>query len=158
MMKGKKTSEESKVEMRQIVMPHHSNPRNTIFGGVVMSWIDTTAAMVAQRHSNTSVVTAHINSISFKAPIKVGDHVLIQAKINYSATSSMAIGVKVTAENPLTGECRHTTSAYLTFVALDDVGRPTPVPQLKIVSKEDKRRFEEARRRVDLQKALRPGA
>lgn len=78
-----KKPSDSHVEIRQLVMPHHTNPKNTIFGGVVMSWIDSAAAMVAERHTQQNVVTVHINDISFKAPLLVGDHCLIKASVNY---------------------------------------------------------------------------
>jgi len=143
-----KTVAECQVEMRELVMPHHTNPQNTIFGGVVMSWVDMAAAMCAQRHTNKTCVTVHIDDISFLAPIRVGEHAVILASINYVGKTSVLVGVKVMAENPRTGESRHTTTAYLTFVALDDIGRPTQVPELELISDEDKRRFEEGKKRV----------
>ena len=129
-------------------MPNHTNPRNSIFGGVVMSWIDMAAAMCAERHSEKNCVTVHIYDISFKAPIRIGDHVCINAQVNYVGKSSMVIGCKVIAENPLTRDVRHTTSAYLTFVALNDIGRPTEVPGLEIITEEEKRRNLEALERL----------
>lgn len=149
---GAKTVTESAVEMRYIVMPNHTNPQNSIFGGVVMSWIDIAAAMVAERHSNRPVVTVHIGDISFKAPIKIGDHVLIKASLNYTGKSSMLVGVKVVAENPFTGISRHTTTAYLAFVALDDIGRPIQVRGLIPESDEEKRRFEAGKKRIEAMK------
>ena len=121
-MKASKTPSDSAVEMREMVMPHHTNPQNTVFGGTVMSWMDIAAAMVAARHANRPVVTVHISDIDFIAPVKMGHHVHIQASLNYVGKSSMIVGVKVTSENPMTGERRKTTKAYLTFVALDDLG------------------------------------
>lgn len=147
-----KTVANSAVEMRQLVMPNHTNPQNSIFGGVVMSWIDMAAAMVAERHSGRPVVTVHIDDISFKAPIKIGDHVLIKASLNYVGKTSMLIGVKVLAENPFTGITRHTTTAYLVFVALDDIGRPLQVNPVIPESEEEKRRFEEGRDRIESMK------
>ncbi|PIP92481.1 MAG: acyl-CoA thioesterase [Bdellovibrio sp. CG12_big_fil_rev_8_21_14_0_65_39_13] len=139
-----KTPEESEVVMNMLVMPNDANPNGTIFGGVVMSWVDMCAAMVAQRHSGKNAVTVHIDDISFLAPIKIGDHVKIMGRVNYTGKSSMVIGVKVLSHNPKTGEERHTTTAYLTFVALDDIGRPTGVIPIKLVTEEDKRRHEES--------------
>lgn len=147
----KKVSE-SAVEMRNLVMPNDTNPQNSIFGGVVMSWIDMAAAMVAERHSNRPVVTVHVDGISFKAPIKIGDHVLIKASLNYVGKSSMLVGVKVLAENPFTGISRHTTTAYLVFVALDDIGRPIQVRELILETVDEKRRFEEGKQRIDAMK------
>lgn len=147
----KKVSE-SAVEMRNLVMPNDTNPQNSIFGGVVMSWIDMAAAMVAERHSNRPVVTVHVDGISFKAPIKIGDHVLIKASLSYVGKSSMLVGVKVLAENPFTGITRHTTTAYLVFVALDDIGRPIQVREVIPETVDEKRRFEEGKQRIDAMK------
>lgn len=144
-----KTVQESAVEMRQLVMPNHTNPQNSIFGGVVMSWIDMAAAMVAERHSNRPVVTVHVDDMSFKAPIKIGDHVLIKASLNFVGKSSMLVGVKVVAENPFTGITRHTTTAYLAFVALDDIGRPIQIRGLIPESEDEIRRFEEGKNRIE---------
>ena len=135
-------------------MPHHTNPQNTVFGGTVMSWIDIAAAMVAARHCGRPVVTAHISDIDFIAPIKMGYHVLIQASLNYVGRSSMIVGVKVTSENPYTGESRTTTKAYLTFVALDDLSRPVEVPELKVETEDEIRRFENAKKRVAMKKSV----
>ena len=149
-----KTPTESSIEMREMVMPHHTNPQNTVFGGTVMSWIDIAAAMVAARHCGRPVVTAHISDIDFIAPIKMGYHVLIQASLNYVGRSSMIVGVKVTSENPYTGESRTTTKAYLTFVALDDLSRPIEVPELKVETEDEIRRFENAKKRVAMKKSV----
>lgn len=154
-MKSSKSPSESSVEMREMVMPHHTNPQNTVFGGTVMSWIDIAAAMVAARHCGRPVVTAHIDDIDFIAPIKVGYHVLIQASLNYVGKTSMIVGVKVTSENPYTGESRTTTKAYLTFVALDDLGKPVIVPTLDPKTDDEKRRFENAKKRVAMKKSVR---
>ena len=155
MTKSPKTPSESAVEMREMVMPNHTNPQNTVFGGTVMSWIDIAAAMVAARHCGKPVVTAHIDDIDFIAPIKVGYHVLIQASLNYVGKTSMIVGVKVTSENPYTGEVRTTTKAYLTFVALDDLGKPIEVPSLKVETEDEIRRYENAKKRVQMKKDVR---
>lgn len=154
-MKTAKTPSESSIEMRELVMPNHTNPQNTVFGGTVMSWIDIAAAMVAARHCGRPVVTAHIDDIDFIAPIKMGYHVLIQASLNYVGRTSMIVGVKVTSENPYTGESRTTTKAYLTFVALDDLGRPVEVPPLTPETDDEHRRFENAKKRVQMKKDIR---
>ena len=155
MNKKQKSPSESLVEMREMVMPHHTNPQNTIFGGTVMGWIDIAAAMVAARHCSRPVVTAHIDDIDFIAPIKVGYHVLIQASLNYVGRTSMVVGVKVTSENPYSGESRITTKAYLTFVALDDLGRPVEVPELVVRTEDEVRRYENAKKRIQLKKEVR---
>ena len=154
MKKNSKSPSESSVEMREMVMPNNTNALNTVFGGTVMSWVDIAAAMVAARHCGKPVVTAHIDDIDFLAPIKVGYHVLIQASMNYVGRTSMIVGVKVTSENPYTGESRRTTRAYLTFVALDDIGRPVEVPGLTPESEDEIRRYENAKLRVEHKKAF----
>lgn len=155
MGKTPKTPKESAVEMREMVMPNHTNPQNTVFGGTVMGWIDIAAAMVAARYCGRPVVTAHIDDIDFIAPIKVGYHVVIQASLNYVGRTSMIVGVKVTSENPYTGESRTTTKAYLTFVALDDLGRPVEVPGLVPETDDEIRRYENAKKRVQMKKDVR---
>jgi len=143
-----KSPKQSSAEMRFLVMPEHTNPQNSIFGGVVMSWIDMAAAMVAERHSGRPVVTVHVDDISFKAPIKIGDHVLVKASVNYVGKTSILVGVKVIAENPFTGITRHTTTAYLTFVALDDIGRPIEICKLTPETDEEKRRYIQGEKRM----------
>lgn len=150
-----RTPSETAVEMRELVMPNHTNSLNTVFGGTVMGWIDIAAAMVAARHCQRPVVTAHIDDIDFIAPIKMGYHVLIQASLNYVGKTSMIVGVKVTSENPHTGESRVTTRAYLTFVALDDMGKPVKVPELIPQTEDEKRRFENAKKRVEMKRHIR---
>jgi len=142
-----KSPSQSKIEMREMVLPQHTNALNSIFGGVLMSWIDLAAAMCAQKHCERHVVTVHIDELSFLSPIKVGEHVLIKASINYTGSTSMIIGVRVDSENPLTQEVRLTTRAYLTFVAIDSLGKPISVPPLLLENEEDKRRFENAKLR-----------
>lgn len=147
-----KSIKDSEVVMRQLVMPNHTNPHNTIFGGIVMSWIDMAAAMVAERHTQSPVVTVHIDDISFKAPIKVGDHVLIKAAINYVGKTSILIGVKVLSEDPFTQKTVHTTTAYLIFVAIDKNGKPKVVPGIIPSGNEELRRFQEGKLRMEMLK------
>jgi acyl-CoA hydrolase len=142
-----KSPAESSVEMAQLVLPSDANALGTIFGGKIMAWIDIAAAIAAGRHARRAVVTASLDALHFVAPVKVGHVVLLHASVNYAARTSMEIGVRVDSENPLTGERTHTATAYTTFVALDDHGRPTPVPPLVPSSPEEKRRYEEARKR-----------
>ena len=112
-----------------------------------MSWIDIAAAIAAQRHSNKNVVTASIDQLSFVAPIKKGWVVNLKASVNFVSRTSMEIGVRVEAENPITSELFHTASAYLTFVAVDAEGIPSSVPGLDLVSDVEKRRFAAAKKR-----------
>jgi acyl-CoA hydrolase len=141
----KKTPRESSFVTRKVVMPEMLNPNGTLFGGVVMSWIDEVAFMSARRHSGRSfVVTASIDNITFLRPLRNGDHVLLTSQVNYAGRTSMEIGVKVEREDPFSEKREQTTSAYLTFVALDDKAKPCLVPELTIETEEDQRRFEEA--------------
>lgn len=140
----------SKVWMTELVLPGHGNSFGHVFGGVIMSWIDIAGAIAAQRHSRASVVTASIDELSFVAPVMVGWVVNLKASVNYVSRTSMEIGVRVDAENPITGEKFHTASAYLTFVALDQNGKPTPVPQILAETAEERRRYDHAKIRRDL--------
>lgn len=115
-----------------------------------MSWIDIAGAICAQRHSNKEVVTASIDELHFIAPVKKGWVVNLKSSVNFVSRTSMEVGVRVDAENPKTGETFHTATAYLTFVALGEDGKPSAVPSLNLESDEEKRRFEEASARRNL--------
>lgn len=143
----KKQASSSQVVMTELVLPSHTNALDTIFGGVVMSWIDIAAAICAQRHSNRAVVTASMDQLNFIAPIKKGWVVNLKASVNFTSRTSMEIGVRVDAENPITSEHFHTASAYMTFVALDSNGKPCPVPELELTNDVEKRRYEKAKQR-----------
>jgi len=147
-----KTPSESAVETRYLVMPQEANPQGTAFGGAIMGWIDMVAAMAAERHCGTEVVTAGIDSLSFKAPVRIGDHVVLKAAVNYVSRSSMEVGVQVTREDPCTGERAIATTAHLTLVALDEKKRPTAAPPLRPETPDEKRRYENAKRRVRARK------
>lgn len=137
----------SQVVMTQLVLPSHTNALDTVFGGTIMSWIDIAAAIAAQRHSNKAVVTASMDQLNFIAPVKKGWVVNLKASVNFVSRTSMEVGVKVEAENPTTSELFHTASAYMTFVALDGNGKPTTVPELELVTDEEKRRYAAAKKR-----------
>ncbi len=132
---------QSSVTMTEMVLPVHTNSLGTIFGGVIMSWIDIAAAIAAQRHSGRPVVTASIDDLHFIAPAYNGWVVNLKASVNYVSKTSMEVGVRVDAENPVKACSHHTASAYLTFVALDEEGKPTQAPPVVPESKEEKRRF-----------------
>lgn len=142
-----KPPRESRVEMTEQVLPNDTNPHGTIFGGKVMSMVDIAAAIAAMRHCRKPVVTASIDEVVFHHPIRVGHFVLLEATVNEAFTTSMEIGVNVFSENPVTGEKRHTTTAYATFVALDDLGKPSAVPPLLPETEEETQRQLEARER-----------
>jgi acyl-CoA hydrolase len=137
----------SQVVMTQLVLPSHTNALDTIFGGVIMSWIDICGAIAAQRHSQKEVVTASIDKLNFVAPVKKGWVVNLKASVNFVSRTSMEVGIRVDAENPKTGEVFHTASAYTTFVAIGGNGRAVEVPPLILESDADKRRHESARQR-----------
>jgi acyl-CoA hydrolase len=150
---------DSASETTQLVLPHHANVHGTVLGGTVMHWIDLTAAIVANRHSRRPVVTAAIDEMSFLAPIQVGELALMRGRITLVDRSSMEIRVEVESENLLSGERRHTSTAFVTFVALDpETGRPTPVPQLIFDTDEERaehvRAVERRRLRLERRKAL----
>lgn len=143
----------SEVVMTEMVLPSHTNSFGSVFGGVIMSWIDIAGAIAAQRHSNRNVVTASIDRLNFVAPVRMGWVVNLKASVNYVARTSMEVGVRVDAENPVTGETFHTASAYLTFVSLDTAGRPVTVPPIVAETDPQKRRYKaaEVRRRRRLE-------
>jgi acyl-CoA hydrolase len=153
-MSKPRTPRDTAVETRYILAPNHVNAIGTAFGGVIMSWIDVVAAMVAQRHCHGSVVTASIDKMSFKEPIHVGDHVVLKASVNYVGRTSMEVGVQVSKEDPKTGEQMRATTAYLTFVHIDDKGRPAKIPELAIETAEEQRRHDNAKTRVQARKEL----
>lgn len=139
--------QDSVTEMAQLVLPHEANVHGSVLGGTVMHWIDLAAAVTANRHCRKPVVTAAIDEMSFLAPIQVGQLALIHARITLVDKSSMEIRVEVDSEDLLTGEQRHTSTAYVTFVALDPVtGRPVAVPPLILAT--DDERAEHARAQV----------
>lgn len=142
-----KAPSESQVIMTELVLPTHTNALGTIFGGQIMSWVDIAAAISAQKHSRRAVVTASIDALNFLAAVKVGYVVHIRAQVNYTGKTSMEVGVRVDAENPLSGELTHCVSAYTTFVALNDNGKPVAVPPVIPVTPDDKRRMEHAKKR-----------
>lgn len=145
-----KSPSESLVHMTEMILPQHTNPLGTAFGGVIMSWVDIAASICASRHAGKPVVTASVDTLSFLAPVKLGWFVSLQASINHSWNTSMEIGVKVMAENTFAQEKFHTASAYLTMVCLDSTGRPAPVPPLFPETADEIRRFEEAQIRREI--------
>jgi acyl-CoA hydrolase len=124
--------------MTEIVLPGDGNALGTAFGGKVMQWIDTAAAIAAIRHTRKVVVTASMDELHFHAPIKVGEIVQIQARVNAVFHHSLEVGVEVFSEDQLSGTRKHTCSALLTFAALDAEGRPTTVPPLLLETQEER--------------------
>ncbi|MES0363094.1 MAG: acyl-CoA thioesterase [Desulfobacteria bacterium] len=154
-MTTKKNTCASRVEMAQAMFPVDANPSGNVHGGTIMKLIDTAAGIAAHRHCRTNVVTASMDRLDFHKPIFVGELVIVRASINYVGHTSMEVGVMVEAENLMTGEVRHTNSAYLTLVSLDENRKPTPVPGVVAETDDERRRFEEGRVRAQQRKALR---
>jgi len=156
---------DSATDMAQPVLPQHANVHGSVLGGTVMHWIDLAAAVTANRHCRLPVVTAAIDEMSFLAPIQVGQLAVLRARITFVDKSSMEIRVDVDSEDLLSGERRHTSTAYVTFVALDPVTRrPVAVPPLLLETDDERREHaaatERRRRRLEHRKKSReaPGA
>ena len=139
-----KKAGESQVIMSHVMLPQDANPAGNVHGGVIMKHIDTVAGVVAVRHARCNVVTASIDRLDFFHPAYIGNLLTLKARLNFVGKTSMEIGVRAETENLLTGQIRHTASAYLTFVALDRSGRPTEVPELVLETEDEFRRNREA--------------
>ena len=141
---------ESQVITTQLVLPNDTNQLGNLLGGTLMHWIDIAAAISAQRHSGMVCVTASVDELNFHHPIMLGEIVTLQASVNRVFTSSLEIGVLVTATGHGGETPRRATNAYLTFVALDEHGKPVPVPPIVPETEDEKRRYEEALKRREL--------
>ncbi len=133
--------------MTELVLPNDANVHGNILGGRVMHLMDLAGAIAAYRHCRLPVVTASVDSVVFLHPIKVGQLVLLEAVVTRAFTTSMEVRVEVCSEEPLSGKRITTSTAFLTFVALDEKGKPTAVPVLLPETREEKRRYRDARRR-----------
>ena len=138
---------ESEAVMSELMMPQHANIMGNVFGGVILSLVDRVAAVAAIRHARKPCVTVSVDKVDFKEPIHVGELLTAHARVNYAGRTSMEVGVKIIAENVLSGERRHTNSCYVTYVALDDHGQPTEVPPVVPETPDEKRRYERAAKR-----------
>ena len=134
----------SLITLCQMMLLTDANPTGNVHGGTIMKLVDTAGGLVAMKHSGCICVTARIDSMSFRAPVYVGDLVTVLASINDVGTTSMEVGVRVEAETFTTGETRHIASAYLVYVALGGDGRPAAVPRLLVETPEEQRRQAEA--------------
>jgi acyl-CoA hydrolase len=150
----------SRAAMTELMMPNMANNLGNVFGGVILSLIDRVAAVAAIRHARGPCVTVAIDRVDFREPIQVGELVIAYANVNFVGRSSMEVGVRVEAENIVTGRRRHTNRCYLTFVALDEQGRPREVPPVVPETDEDRARFAAAQvrrtRRMEERRALEP--
>jgi acyl-CoA hydrolase len=156
-LKGKPVSA-SRSEMTEIVLPAQTNPLGKLLGGQVMHFVDMAAALAAHRHSNSYVVTASVDYIDFRNPVNLGEIVTLKSQVNRVFHTSMEVGVEVYSENMLTGEHKHTTTAYVTFVAIDEhTKKPKLVPPLIVKTADERRRFREAAERRKTRLELRYG-
>ncbi len=149
-----RSPDESASEITEFMMPGQVNNLGHVFGGVLLSLVDRAAAVTAMRHARQPCVTVSINQVDFKEPIYAGELVVCSARVNYVGRTSMEIGVRVVTEHPMTGHQRHTNDCFLTFVAIDENHRPSPVPGLELTTDEEKERFEDGRRRRENREAL----
>lgn len=143
----KKKVSESIVTMTELVLPHYTNQLGNLLGGQLMHWIDICAALASAKHSQRVCVTASVDRIDFHLPIKLGNVVTLIASVNRAFKTSMEVGVKVFAESHIEGTRIHTNTAYLTFVSVDENGKPVDTLEIVPESDDEKRRFEEALQR-----------
>ena len=143
----------SHVVMTEIVLPEDTNQYGQVWGGRIMALIDKAAAIASTRHCRTNVVTVAIESLAFKAPVKLAHILRLYASVNAAFRTSMEVGVKVVSEDPLSGIPTHCCSAYVTMVSLDAAGRPAPVPPLAPSGPEGRRRQRDAVRRRNARSA-----
>ena len=145
-MQGRHPSE-SEAVMTELMMPQHANLLGNVFGGHILSLVDRVAAVAAIRHARKSCVTVSVDKVDFREPIHVGELVTAYARLNFAGRTSMEVGVKLIAENVISGEKRHTNSCYVTYVALDENGEPSDVPPIVPETPDEKRRYNRAAQR-----------
>jgi uncharacterized protein (TIGR00369 family) len=151
----KKPVQATSLTMAHQTLPQDANPAGNVHGGVIMRHIDTAGGVVAIRHARGNAVTASVDRLDFLAPVFVGDLIIVKASLNHVGSTSMEVGARVEAENLFTGDVRHCASAYITYVALDNNGRPKQVPELILETEEEKRRNTEAQARRTMRQAER---
>lgn len=144
-----KTILDSKVEMRELVLPNDTNILGNLLGGRLLHWVDIAAAMAASRHAKSIVATAVIDSVEFSQPVHVGEMIVLKARLTWVGRTSMEVMVEAYSENYLTGETIFTNKAYLTFVALDENSKPHPVPGLLLETDEERSEYQQAITRRD---------
>ena len=154
MAKKTKKPSESFVSMTELVLPNDTNTLNNLMGGRLMHWMDIVSAIAAQRHSNRIVVTASVDNISFRQPILLGNVVTLKARVTRAFSSSMEVRIDVEAEDIPSGKKSLSNSAYFTFVAVDQTGRPIDVPEIETETDEEKALFDGALRRRQLRMIL----
>ena len=137
----------SRVTLSQLMHLEHANLLGNVHGGWIMKLVDEAGALACMRHAQKKVVTVAIDSMTFRQPIRIGDLIILNAEVAYTGRTSLEAEVQVLAENPITGERTHTNTAYLVYVALDDEGKPSSVPQLKAETEDEKLKMEKAKER-----------
>jgi acyl-CoA hydrolase len=137
----------SQATMSELMMPHMANNMGNVFGGVILSLVDRVAAVAAMRHARRPCVTVSVDQVDFREPIYLGELVTAVASVNFTGRTSMEVGVRVEAENVLSGQRRHTNTCYVTYVAVDERGRPAPVPPVLPETEAEKRRYAAAEAR-----------
>jgi acyl-CoA hydrolase len=145
----------SRTDMIELVLPQDANILGNILGGRVMHLIDIAGAIAAHRHCHRQVVTASVDHLDFLNPIRLGELIVLEAQVNRAFHTSVEVGVEVFSENYSKGERKHTTTAFLTFVALDEIGNPCPVPPVILKTQEERRRYREAGERRKARLAVR---
>jgi len=146
-MKRTKPVSASKTILSMQMLPVDANPMGNVHGGTILKLVDTSAAVAALRHARTNIVSASIDRMDFYRPVYVGDLLILKACVNYVGRTSIEVGVRIEAENLKTGKVTHTGSSYVTYVALDEKGKPTPVPQAIPRTPDEKRRWREGKER-----------
>jgi uncharacterized protein (TIGR00369 family) len=150
-----KTCAASRVSVSQLMNPNHANLLGNVHGGWIMKLVDEAGALASMRHAQQRVVTVALDQMTFRQPILIGDLVTLTAEVSYVGTTSMEVEVRVVAENPISGHSTHTNTAYLVYVALDDRGRPVPVPRLYPETDAERERLEAGRLRQEYRKQQR---
>ena len=145
-LKGKTVSA-SRLNLAQLMQPEHANNHGNVHGGWIMKLIDEAGALACMRHAQRRVVTVAVDQMMFRQPIRIGDLVTLTAEVSYAGRTSMEARVEVVAENPITGECVHTNTAYCVYVALNDDGSPSTVPPLIPETEAHRQRMEKAKQR-----------
>ena len=147
-----KTVKNTHVIMHELILPNDTNLLGNVLGGRVMHLMDMCAAMSAYKHARTAVVTASVDRLDFLAPAKMGEIMILKSSVNYTGKSSMEVGVRIESENPKTGDIYHTSSAYLTFVSLNENGKPKRVDNINPENDNEIRRFNEGKVRHEERK------
>lgn len=144
-----KTVSASRITLSQLMQPEHANNLGNVHGGWIMKLVDEAGALACMRHAQQRVVTVAVDQLTFRQPIRIGDLVTLTAEVSYVGRTSLEAEIHVTAENPITGECTHTNTAYLVYVALGENGNPVTVPGLIPETEAERQRMQEGKARQE---------